>query len=91
MRITASTHRRLSTEPSAPGPVGQTIEVLLEQWPVVLPRLEADLLAGTYRPGEIRRAYSPKAGGGQRGLGIPDVIVVAVSGLCSADLGEMEP
>ena len=38
------------------------------------PRLGADLLAGSYRPGAIRRAYIPKAGGGQRGLGIPDVI-----------------
>ena len=40
----------------------------------MLPRLSADLLEGSYRPGEIRRAFIPKAGGGQRGLGIPDVI-----------------
>ena len=45
-----------------------------EHWTVVLPRLQADLLAGTYLPGVIRRAYIPKAGGGERGLGIPDVI-----------------
>ena len=30
----------------APGPDGQTIEALLEQWPVVLPKLQADLLSG---------------------------------------------
>ena len=40
----------------------------------MLPGLQADLLAGTYRPGGIRRVFIPKAGGGQRGLGIPDVI-----------------
>ena len=40
----------------------------------LLPRLRADLLAGRYRPGEIRRVLIPKAGGGQRGLGIPDVV-----------------
>ena len=40
----------------------------------MLPRLQADLLTGTYQPGVIRRAYIPKAGGGQRGLGIPDVV-----------------
>ena len=45
-----------------------------DQWSVVLPRLQADLLEGTYRPGGIRRMFIPKAGGGQRGLGIPDVI-----------------
>jgi RNA-directed DNA polymerase len=65
---------KVASNKGAPGPDGQTIEALCEQWPVVLPRLQADLLDGTYRPGVIRRAYIPKAGGGQRGLGIPDVI-----------------
>jgi RNA-directed DNA polymerase len=65
---------KVASNKGAPGPDGQTIEALVEQWPSVLPGLQADLLAGTYRPGGIRRAYIPKAGGGQRGLGIPDVI-----------------
>jgi RNA-directed DNA polymerase len=65
---------KVASNKGAPGPDGQTIEALLEQWPMVLPRLQADLSAGTYQPGVIRRAYIPKAGGGQRGLGVPDVI-----------------
>jgi retron-type reverse transcriptase len=72
-RLTSALLKVASNE-GAPGPDGQTIEALLEQWLVVLPKLQADLLAGMYRPGEIRRAYIPKAGGGQRGLGIPDVV-----------------
>lgn len=39
----------------------------------MLDALQRDLLAGTYLPGRIRRVWIPKAGGGQRGLGIPDV------------------
>jgi group II intron reverse transcriptase/maturase len=65
---------KVASNKGAPGPDGQTIEQLLEQWPVVLPGLRADLLAGRYQPGGIRRAFIPKAGGGQRGLGIPDVV-----------------
>ena len=65
---------KVASNKGAPGPDGQTIEALCERWPVVLPRLQADLLTGAYQPGVIRRAYIPKAGGGQRGLGIPDVI-----------------
>src|SRR5450432_1648615 len=65
---------KVASNKGAPGPDGQTIETLCEQWLVVLPGLQADLLKGTYQPGEIRRAYIPKAGGGQRGLGIPDVV-----------------
>jgi RNA-directed DNA polymerase len=65
---------KVASNKGAPGPDGQTIEALCEQWLVVLPGLQADLLEGTYRPGVIRRRYIPKAGGGQRGLGIPGVI-----------------
>jgi len=65
---------KVASNKGAPGPDGQTIEMLLEQWLVVLPGLQADLLAGRYRPGGIRRVFIPKAGGGQRGLGIPDVV-----------------
>ena len=65
---------KVASNKGAPGPDGQTIELLLAQWPRVLPTLEADLLAGKYQPGGIRRVFIPKAGGGQRGLGIPDVI-----------------
>jgi RNA-directed DNA polymerase len=65
---------KVASNKGSPGPDGQTIEALADQWPVVLPKLHADLLAGRYQPGEIRRVFIPKVGGGQRGLGIPDVI-----------------
>jgi RNA-directed DNA polymerase len=79
---------KVASNKGAPGPDGQTIEALVEQWPVVGPRLQADLRAGTYRPGEIRRAYIPKPGGGQRGLGIPDVVDRVV---CEAVRQVLEP
>jgi group II intron reverse transcriptase/maturase len=79
---------KVASNRGAPGPDGQTIEALCEQWPVVLPGLRADLLEGAYRPGVIRRAYIPKAGGGQRGLGIPDVIDRVV---CEAVRQVLEP
>jgi RNA-directed DNA polymerase len=79
---------RVASNKGAPGPDGQTIAALVEQWPVVLPRLQADLRAGTYRPGEIRRSYIPKPGGGERGLGIPDVVDRVV---CEAVRQVLEP
>jgi group II intron reverse transcriptase/maturase len=51
-----------------------TIEQVHEHLDEILGRLQRELLAGTYRPGETRRVWIPKPGGGQRGLGIPNVI-----------------
>jgi RNA-directed DNA polymerase len=79
---------KVASNKGAPGPDGQTIEALCEQWSTVLPKLQAELLAGAYRPGVIRRAYIPKAGGGQRGLGIPDVVDRVV---CEAVRQVLEP
>ena len=41
---------------------------------MLLPKLQVALLEGSYRPGDIRRVWIPKGGGGQRGLGIPNVV-----------------
>jgi RNA-directed DNA polymerase len=57
----------------AAGPDGMTVQALQEQWPIVSRQLSVDLLEGRWHPGDIRRALIPKAGGGQRGLGIPSV------------------
>lgn len=56
------------------GPDRQSVEQVREHWPDILPALTTSLLDGTYRPGDIRRVWLPKATGGVRGLGIPNVI-----------------
>jgi len=58
----------------APGVDGRNVEQVVDEAPAFLPELQQSLLAGTYRPGDIRRVWIPKAGGGERGLGIPNVV-----------------
>ena len=58
----------------APGVDGKTVEAAEAKAPSLIARLHRDLLAECYRPGEIRRVWLEKPGGGQRGLGIPNVI-----------------
>jgi RNA-directed DNA polymerase len=58
----------------APGPDGRSINEVRTHLRELLPVLRRALLDGTYRPGRIRRVWIPKAGGGERGLGIPDVM-----------------
>jgi len=53
---------------------GRSVEEVLGSARSLLPRLHRALLEGTYQPGDIRRVWIPKPGGGQRGLGIPNVI-----------------
>ena len=58
----------------APGPDRQSIDEVRRHLSVLLPVLANGLRTGSYVPGDIRRVWIPKAGGGQRGLGIPNVI-----------------
>lgn len=58
----------------APGVDGQTVEAAEAKAPSIITRLRHDLLTERWRPGEVRRVWLPKPGGGQRGLGIPNVV-----------------
>lgn len=70
----ASGFQNVASNRGAPGPDRQSIEQVREHLSEILRGLKADLREGTYRPGEIRRVWIPKASGGQRGLGIPNVV-----------------
>lgn len=69
-----SAFEKVASNQGAAGPDRQSIEQVRECLDEVVSKLSASLLAGTYVPGEIRRVWIPKAGGGQRGLGIPNVV-----------------
>ncbi len=59
----------------AAGVDGQSVSEVVEASPRLLPRLHRELLSGSYRPGEIRRVWISKpGGGGRRALGIPNVL-----------------
>ena len=58
----------------APGVDGRSVKEVEQAHAMLVPQLRRELLAGVYRPGEVRRVWIPKPGGGQRGLGIPNVI-----------------
>ena len=58
----------------APGPDGKTFEqVVLDGEAALLEQLGDELKTKRYRPGPVRRVYIPKAGGGERPLGIPNI------------------
>lgn len=58
----------------APGPDGATIAEVREHLVQIVAQLRTALLEGSYTPGDIRRVWIPKSGGGERGLGIPNVV-----------------
>ena len=57
----------------AAGVDGRSVEEVVDSCRTLLPSLRRSLLSGRYQPGAIRRVWIPKPGGGQRGLGIPNV------------------
>jgi RNA-directed DNA polymerase len=58
----------------AAGIDGMSVDELPGHLKEHLPTIEAQLLAGTYKPQPVRRVEIPKASGGMRPLGIPTVL-----------------
>lgn len=66
--------QNVKSNKGAPGPDRCSVEHVVEHWPELEEKLRDELMKGTYEPGNIRRVWIPKANGGQRGLGIPNVV-----------------
>lgn len=66
--------QRVASNKGAAGPDRYSIGEVRKRWAELKPVISAELLSGRYQPGEIRRVMIPKASGGERGLGIPNVI-----------------
>ena len=72
-RTLAASWRAVARNQGAAGVDGQSVQRFAAQAERYLDELAADLQAGRYQPADVRRTYIPKAGGGQRPLGIPTV------------------
>src|SRR4029077_1112288 len=66
--------QNVASNRGAPGPDHQSIEEVRAHLDELVAELTKSLLEGTFQPGNVRRVWIPKAGGGQRGLGIPNVV-----------------
>ena len=66
--------RNVARNKGAPGVDGRSVDEVVAASPRLLWSLRRRLLDGSYRPGDIRRVWIPKPGGGERGLGIPNVV-----------------
>jgi RNA-directed DNA polymerase len=67
-------HQRVRRNGGAPGPDGMSVEDLDAYVEQNLDTLRAELREGKYRPRPVRGVTIPKPGGGERLLGIPDVL-----------------
>ncbi len=65
---------KVASNKGAPGPDRQSIKEVEANLSEVIREVQGALLSGTYEPGNIRRVWIPKSGGGKRGLGIPNVV-----------------
>lgn len=70
----ATALERVVSNKGAPGVDGQSVEEVQRHSQHLQRKLRDALLSETYVPGDIRRVWIPKSSGGQRGLGIPNVV-----------------
>lgn len=66
--------KKVVANKGAPGVDGMTVQEAARRAGSLLPKLRRALLEGNYVPGAVRRVWIPKPGGGERGLGIPNVM-----------------
>jgi RNA-directed DNA polymerase len=66
--------KRVKKNKGSPGIDGMTVEELPDYLRAHWLGLREQLLAGTYRPAEVKQQLIPKSGGGMRKLGIPTVL-----------------
>jgi RNA-directed DNA polymerase len=66
--------KNVKANQGAPGPDGITLDEFFETFRHHWPEVRQQLLEGTYRPGPCRRKSISKTDGGERDLGIPNVI-----------------
>jgi group II intron reverse transcriptase/maturase len=65
---------QVASNKGAPGPDRQSVAEVRQHLDAILPAVASALLQGEYEPGLVRRVFIPKASGGERGLGIPNVV-----------------
>lgn len=63
---------------SAPGVDGMTVETALENLDWLLPPVLTAIHQGRYEAPPVRRVYIPKANGGTRPIGVPEIIDRAI-------------
>ena len=66
--------KKVKANRGAPGPDGVTIDEFFDTFRHHWPEVRRQLLEGTYKPTPVRRKSIPKPDGGERHLGIPNVM-----------------
>ena len=66
--------KRVFDNDGAPGVDRVSVVEVAKHLDGVITELHRSLLDGSYQPGLVRRVWIPKSGGGERGLGIPNVV-----------------
>jgi group II intron reverse transcriptase/maturase len=74
---------------SAPGADGMTVKAALENLEWILPPILKAIHQGNYDAPPVRRVYIPKANGGQRPIGVPEVVDRAIQAAMTSILNEI--